>query len=124
MKDHIGDDRCLQEMRDEIRTMSNLSHPNIVDVIEGYERKRHVYLIMELCTGGDLTQVEGTTERQANAIMRRVLSAVKYMHSKNVVHRDLKLESKSTTSVTAFVCRYGTTILSLTLPFFLPQHQI
>ena len=90
MKDFILNDRYLQEMRDEVYTMSKLSHPNIVKVVEGYERKRHVYLIMELCKGGDLTQVEGTSEKHAKAIMRRVLSAVQYMHDKGVVHRDCK----------------------------------
>lgn len=92
MKDFILNDLYLQEMRDEINTMSKLSHPNIVNVVEAYERKRHVYLIMELCRGGDLTQVEGTTEKHAKAIIRRVLSAVAYMHDKGVVHRDCKLK--------------------------------
>lgn len=91
MKDFILNDRYLQEMRDEVYTMSKLAHPNIVKVVEGYERKRHVYLIMDLCRGGDLTQVEGTTEKHAKAITRRVLSAVGYMHEKGVVHRDCKL---------------------------------
>eukprot|EP00977_Amphora_coffeiformis_P002781 scaffold523_cov166-Amphora_coffeaeformis.AAC.9 len=83
-------------MRDEIYTMSHLSHPNIVRVLEAYERKRHVYLIMELCTGGDLVQLsrdEGTTEPHAKAIVRHILQAVAYMHKMGVVHRDLKLEN-------------------------------
>ena len=90
---HIGDNQLLREMRSEAFTMSNLSHPNIVRIIEGYERKRHVYLIMEQCKGGDLYQVEGTTEQHAKAIVRRILSAVAYMHSKGIVHRDLKMEN-------------------------------
>jgi len=93
IKDHIGNDRVLQEMRDEIYTMSHLSHPNIVRVLEAYERKRHVYLIMELCTGGDLVQLsrdEGTTEPHAKAIVRHILQAVAYIHENGVVHRDRK----------------------------------
>ena len=90
MKDYISNDRYLQEMRDEIHTMSQLQHANIIRVVEGYERKRHVYLIMEVCHGGDLTQVEGTTERHAKAVVRRILDAVAYMHQQNVVHRDCK----------------------------------
>lgn len=88
MKDHVGDDRVLREMRDEIHTVSNLCHPNVVRVLEAYERRRHVYLVMEVCTGGDLYRVEGTTEPHAKAVVRRILRAVSYMHQKGVVHRD------------------------------------
>jgi len=90
---HIDDNKLLKEMRNEVFTTSNLSHPNIVRVIEGYERRRHIYLIMEQCKGGDLYQVEGTTEQHAKAIVRNILSAVAYMHSKGVVHRDIKMEN-------------------------------
>ena len=92
-KEYIRDDKMLKQMKDEIFTMSTLSHPNIVRVIEGYERKRHVYLIMDCCRGGDLCQVEGTSEQHAKAIVRRILSAVAYLHEKGIVHRDLKLEN-------------------------------
>ena len=51
-------------MRDEIYTLSNLKHPNIVRVVEAYERKRHIYLILEYCRGGDLYEVEGDVGRK------------------------------------------------------------
>ena len=89
----IGDNKLLKEMRNEFFTMCSLSHPNIVRVVEGYERKRHIYIIMEQCKGGDLYQVAGTTEQHAKAIVRNILSAFAYMHGKGVVHRDLKMEN-------------------------------
>lgn len=91
VKDHLRNDKYLQEMRDEIFIMSNLHHPNIIRVAEGYERKRHVYLVMELCRGGALSQVEGpSTEQHTKAICRQLLSAVAYMHEQGVVHRDCR----------------------------------
>ena len=93
MKDHVLDDRCLDEMRSEIYTMKFLDHPGIAKVYEGFERKRHVYLVMEYCSGGDLRARFPYTEHQAAVIVKQIVSAVTYLHSKNVVHRDLKLEN-------------------------------
>jgi serine/threonine protein kinase len=92
MKDHVRNDAFLEEMRSEIYTMSHLNHPNVVRVVEAYERKRHIYLIMEYCRGGDLCQVEGTgtSEATAAAIIKHILAAVAYLHEHKVVHRDRK----------------------------------
>lgn len=86
MKDHVRNDSYLEEMRSEIYTMSRLCHPNIVNVKEAFERKRHIYLVMEACWGGDLCERK-STEAEAAVIVRKVLSAVDYMHKHNVVHR-------------------------------------
>jgi serine/threonine protein kinase len=92
MKDHVRNDAFLEEIRNEIYTMSHLCHPNVVRVIEAYERKRHIYLIMEYCSGGDLCQVEGTgiSEAKAAVIIKHILSAVGYLHENRVIHRDRK----------------------------------
>jgi len=87
-KSHVRNDRYLEEMRKEISTMSHLNHPNIVKVLEAYERKRHIYLVMEYCSGGDLREAEGTSESNAQKIVRSILSAVKYLHEHKVAHRD------------------------------------
>ena len=91
-KDHVGNERVLEEMRREIYTMSRLDHPNIVKLYEAYERRRHIYLVMEYCPGGNLAD-RHFAENECASIIRKILSAVAYMHSKRVVHRDLKLEN-------------------------------
>jgi calcium-dependent protein kinase len=60
---------------------------------EAYDRKRHIYLIMDYCRGGDLSERERFTEEQAATIVYKLLDAVSYLHKRNVVHRDLKLEN-------------------------------
>ena len=92
LKNHVGNDHHLEEMRNEIYTMSHLNHKNVARVYEAYERKRHIYLIMEYCSGGDLLGRE-PNEAEAACIVRRILQAVEYLHAHNVVHRDLKLEN-------------------------------
>lgn len=92
MKDHVDNDLVLEEMRRELHTMSRLNHPNIVKLYEAYERRRHIYLVMDYCSGGDLTD-RHFSEAQCAIVISKILSAVEYMHSKGVVHRDLKLEN-------------------------------
>jgi calcium-dependent protein kinase len=92
IKAYVQNDKFLQEMRDEIYTMSHLDHPNIVKVYEAYERKRHIYLIMEYCRGGDLWARQ-LNETATAAVVRKILLAVSFLHDHNVVHRDLKLEN-------------------------------
>ena len=62
-----------------------------------FEDKYNIYLVTELCTGGELfdviTERSYFDEKSAAAIIKQVLSAVQYCHSKNVCHRDLKPEN-------------------------------
>jgi calcium-dependent protein kinase len=92
IKEYVRNEQYLKEMRDEINIMSKLDHPHIAKVYEAYERRRHIYLIMEYCRGGDLSERD-FGEEQAAKIIYQVLSAVDYMHKHQVVHRDLKLEN-------------------------------
>jgi calcium-dependent protein kinase len=92
IKAYVKNTKFLEEMRNEIYTMSNLDHPNVAKVYEAYERHRHIYLIMEYCSGNNLCDRD-FTETQAAAVVGEVLSAVAYMHAHKVVHRDIKLEN-------------------------------
>jgi len=82
---------------DEIEVMRSLDHPNIVKLFETYEDARNIYLVMELCTGGELfdriIEANYFSERVAAYLIRQVLAAVFYMHSQNIAHRDLKPEN-------------------------------
>ena len=89
----------LQQLREEIYIMCQLDHPNIVRLEEVYESFSDLYLVLELCTGGDLfdrldeqPDLHYTEAKCAN-LVKQMLSAVRYLHSKKVIHRDLKLEN-------------------------------
>jgi serine/threonine protein kinase len=51
-KKKIGEN--LKKLKDEIKILSKLDHPNICKYYETYESPNHIYLIMEYCGGGDL----------------------------------------------------------------------
>jgi calcium-dependent protein kinase len=70
-----------------------LDHPNIVRAIETFEFEGMISLVMELCSGGDLYVRDPYSEAEAARIVSSILSAIAYMHSQNVVHRDLKFEN-------------------------------
>jgi len=86
-------------LENEIKVLRSfrLKHPNIVQLLETYEDKTRVYLVMELVTGGELfdriVEKGSYTEKDAADLMRQVLEAVDYMHDQGVVHRDLKPEN-------------------------------
>lgn len=55
-----------------------------------FENKQQIYVVMELCSGGDLYHRLPYSEKAAAAITGKVCSAIAFMHSKDVVHRDCK----------------------------------
>ena len=83
------------EIKDEIEILKNLDHPDIVRIIESFNTKNSYILITEYCEGGELfDQVKNQlSETQIAVIFRQLLSGLAYLHSNNVVHRDLKLEN-------------------------------
>ncbi|CAM9531052.1 unnamed protein product [Ectocarpus sp. 12 AP-2014] len=83
----------LTEMRNEIEILKRLDHPNIIRAIETFESDKEVYLVMRLCTGGDLHRRAPYAEAAVVDIITKLLSATWYMHQQGIVHRDLKLEN-------------------------------
>ena len=59
-----------------------------------------MYLVLDLCEGGDLYVHDPYTEIEARTIVRQLLRAVGYMHRRGIVHRDLKYENVMFTTVT------------------------
>lgn len=56
----------------------------------------HTYLVLELLSGGELLErirkKKNFSEAEASTIIRKLASAVEFMHGRGVVHRDLKPE--------------------------------
>ncbi|KAH8741613.1 calmodulin-domain protein kinase 2 [Cryptosporidium ryanae] len=87
----------VERFRQEIEIMKSLDHPNIIRLYETFEDNTDIYLVMELCTGGELFErvVRQRVFRESDAarIMKDVFNAIAYCHRLNVAHRDLKPEN-------------------------------
>lgn len=86
-----------EQFREEMAIMKLLDHPNIVRLYETFEDQRTVFLVLELCTGGELfdriVQAGNFSEEVAAKCVQQMLRAVNYMHLNYIMHRDLKPEN-------------------------------
>ncbi|CAL8291619.1 unnamed protein product [Boreogadus saida] len=84
-------------IENEIAVLRKIKHENIVALEDIYESHNHLYLIMQLVSGGELfdriVEKGFYTEMDASRLIRQVLDAVNYLHSMGIVHRDLKPEN-------------------------------
>ena len=89
-----GDEEYVERFRREARAVAQLSHPNIVTVIDRGEEDGKQFIVFELIEGDDLKQL---VERGGPLPVRRVLElglevgrALAFAHSQGLVHRDVK----------------------------------
>ncbi|XP_076942943.1 calcium-dependent protein kinase 26-like [Bidens hawaiensis] len=93
----LTDDEIVDVKR-EIEIMHHLSgHPNVVSIEGAYEDSVSVYLVMELCAGGELfdriIDKSYYSERKAADLAKTIVSVIEGCHSLGVMHRDLKPEN-------------------------------
>ena len=72
-------------------------HQNVVNIVAVYEDADWLYIVMELCTAGDMlhriNEACGLDEKTAAKLFRQLVSALKHCHDNGVVHRDIKPEN-------------------------------
>ena len=92
----------IKRLGNEIKVMQKIQHPNLVSLIELKKTKSHLYLVMEFCNGGDLTSClkkymqlynKPFSEEIVQYLMRQIVSGLDALHSRNFLHRDLKLDN-------------------------------
>ncbi|GMH46184.1 hypothetical protein BSKO_14152 [Bryopsis sp. KO-2023] len=89
------EDMSRKDIMREILITSGLDHPNVVPLIEFYIERKKVYMVFEMMKGGRLLEVvlKRLSEKDARLVFQQLVSGILYLHDRNVVHRDLKLEN-------------------------------
>ncbi|CAD8212165.1 unnamed protein product [Paramecium octaurelia] len=81
----------------EAEILKQLDHPNIVKIIEIYQNPQQIFIVTELCTGGELfdaiVESQQFSEKDAAKLMKQVLQGLNYCHQHKIVHRDIKPEN-------------------------------
>ena len=81
----------------ETNLMKKLNHPNITKILELFDDKEYILIIMEYINGGNLFSFlkkrRKVSEKTAKFLYRQIILGIKYMHNQNIVHRDIKLEN-------------------------------
>jgi len=83
---------------DEIEILKNLEHPNIMKIYECFvDENNNYYIVSELCDQGHLlSKMEKLGKMDqivVKYLMDQIFNAVAYLHSKNILHGDIKLEN-------------------------------
>ena len=101
-KEFVDDPKYTKYFNNEINILRKLYHKNIIRLEALKKTTHHYYVIMEYCNGGTLTEClekyknlyhKPFTEEIVQYIMRQVVSAINYIHSLRIIHRDLKLDN-------------------------------
>ena len=96
-KQNISSFTSEEKIRKETNLMRSLRHPSITKILEMFESEKYVLIIMEYVSGGNLQSFvkkrRKLNEKTAKILFKQIMEGIKYIHSKNIVHRDIKLEN-------------------------------
>lgn len=88
------DDKFIRRFQREALSVSNLSHPNIVEVYDVGEEDGEYYIVMEYLSGKTLKQLlkkrETLTLTEVIDIMSQVTDGISHAHEAYIIHRDIK----------------------------------
>ncbi|KAM9768647.1 serine/threonine-protein kinase 33 isoform 2-T3 [Dama dama] len=81
----------------EVDILKSVKHEHIIHLEQVFETPKKMYLVMELCEDGELKEILDRkghfSENETRWIIQSLASAIAYLHNKDIVHRDLKLEN-------------------------------
>jgi len=86
-----------KNLKMEVDILKKVNHNNIIALKELFDTPDRLYLVMELVNGGELfdkiVEKGSYTEAEAATLVKKIVSAVEYLHNMGIVHRDLKPEN-------------------------------
>ena len=96
-KKNISNEKAKKKILYETNLMRGLYHPSVTKILETFETDQYMLIIMEYISGGNLQNFvkkrRKLCEKTAKILFRQLIQGIKYIHSKGIVHRDIKLEN-------------------------------
>jgi len=86
----------LKTLDREADILTKANHENCVQLYDIFDTKHHLYLVMEICEGGELFEAiceQNFDEASASEVVKQITEALIYLHAQGIVHRDLKPEN-------------------------------
>ena len=83
----------MEAVLGDITALMVLKHPNIVELLDVKQKKEKIYMIMEYCNQKDLYNFmkdKKFSEIEIRFYFAQILEAFKYIHKKQLMHRDIK----------------------------------
>jgi len=94
-KSTLNKEKSKQKLLSEINIHKSMRHPSIVHFERYFEDDHRVYMLLELCPNQSLKEILKRRKRfhelEVQFYIAQLVAGVKYIHGKNVIHRDLKL---------------------------------
>uniref|UniRef100_A0AAY4CM64 Doublecortin-like kinase 3 n=1 Tax=Denticeps clupeoides TaxID=299321 RepID=A0AAY4CM64_9TELE len=111
-------------IHNEVALLASLRHPRLVRLLRSHHTHAHVYMLMELVTGGDLFDAIARnvkfSEVCAAGMVRDISEGLKFIHNRRIAHRDIKPENLLTSNllcITLKLADFGLALL-VTEPLF------
>jgi serine/threonine protein kinase len=101
-RDKIENTEAMKYLKNEIAILQTLNHPNIVKFEDVKKTKKHFYIVMEFCNGGELSKAlekyqlkygKPFSQEIVQYLMRQIIDAFRYIHGQKIMHRDIKLDN-------------------------------
>ena len=97
IKDDLKNSENMDKILYETNLMRKLNHPNITKILETFEDDKYIFIIMEYINGGNLFSFvkkrRKLSEKISKFLFRQIIEGIQHIHSKKIVHRDIKLEN-------------------------------
>ncbi|KAI4163764.1 MAG: hypothetical protein LQ342_002537 [Letrouitia transgressa] len=95
VKSKFPQKKLEDKFRTELQIHSKMQHPNIVEFHKAFAFEENTYVVLELCPNGSVQDMvrtrKGISLPEVRRLVVQLCGAVKYMHARNVIHRDLKM---------------------------------
>lgn len=96
-KSYMKDEFSRKKVFREVYIMKKIRHANVIRLLEVFESTNHLLIVMEYAGDGDLLQYvkkhKKLKEEEAKVLFRQIVYGLGHIHSRSVLHRDIKLDN-------------------------------